>query len=79
LNVPFDNDKSAPHFTSFQIVADCPIRRSAFLKFSQQFKLPKHRFKLRKNAQLSTIVFNIFLAVQTLKTSFQILIYHKIT
>ena len=53
----FDSDKSAPHFSSFQIETECTIKRPVYFKFSQQFKLPKHRFKLRTNAQLSALVF----------------------
>ena len=53
----FDNDKSAPHFTSFQIESECTIKRPVY--FSQQFQLPKHRFILRKNATLSDLVFKI--------------------
>ena len=68
----FDSDKSAPHFTSFQIESECTIKRPVYFKLSQQFQLQKHRFKLRKNATLSDLVFKIFLAVPTSKTSFQI-------
>ena len=53
----FDNDKSVPHFTMFQIVAKCTIKGPVFLFFSQQFKLPKHHFKVWKNAQLNDFVF----------------------
>ena len=49
----FDNDKSAQHFTSFQIEAKCTIRQLVYFLFSKQFKLPKHHLKLPKNAQLS--------------------------
>ena len=67
-----DNDKSAPHLTSFQIEAKCTIRQPVHFYFSQQLKLPKHHFKLRKNAQLSDLVLNFVSAVSTSKTSFQI-------
>jgi len=61
--------------TSFHIAAECTIKRSSsFSKFSQQFKLPKHRSKLRKNVPLRDLVFKIFSAVQTPQTSFQIVV-----
>ena len=51
-----DNDKSALHFTSFQIEAQCTIIQPVHFYFSQQFQLPKHRFILRQNAPLSDLV-----------------------
>ena len=50
-----NNDKSAPPFTSFQIEAKCTFRQPVYFYFYQQFKLPEHHFKLRKNAQLNDL------------------------
>ena len=75
----FGSDKSAPHFTSFLIDSESTIKRPVYFKFSQQFQLPKHRFKLRKNATFSDLVFKIFLAVPTSKTSFHIAVECTVT
>jgi len=41
----FDNDKSAPHFTSFQIEVECTIKRPRFQNFLSSPNFRKHRFK----------------------------------
>ena len=43
---------------------------SLISKFSQQFQLPKNRFKERQNAPFCVFAFNFFSAVPTSRTSF---------
>jgi len=45
---------------SFYPLFNAPFGNLFIFEFSQQFKLPKHHFKLRKKAQLSDLVFKMF-------------------
>ena len=66
---------AVPNFkkSSFQIGLECVSKHLKFaFKFSQQFQLPKYRFKQSPNAPLSVLDLKMFSPVPTTESSFQI-------